>query len=722
MKKFVKISEAYAFGLSALLGLTLLLVLPSLGQTPTASPPEVGEVVKISTNLIQLDVSVTDRNGNPITDLRADEIEIYENGQRQKIAGFSFVSSTRERTAAAAPTAVPGVPVPPVRLRPEQVRRTIALVVDDLSLSHETTYLTRRALTKFVDEQMQEGDLVAIIRSGAGVGALQQFTSDKRILHTAIQRVKWNPMGTGGVSAFSPIEPNPAAVQSAAGDTSVTAADIEEETNRLNAFDDFRGSVFAAGTLGSLQFILRGMAGYPGRKSVVMFSEGFRLFQRDRDGTPRTGKVMDFMRELVDQANRASVVFYTIDPRGLMYTGLTAADNTRGMSPAAMRAAMRSRGDDLFETQGGLNYLAQETGGFAFFNQNDLNRGVARILQDQSYYLLAYEPDPETFDAANRRYNRVEIKVLRQGAEVRYRSGFFNQPGPANVAAQVNLAASPREKLIAALYSPFAVTDIELRLNALFGNDGATGSYVRSLLHVDGRGLRFTDEPDGSKKAEFEVLATSFGDLGQLSDQIGKTYTLTVPPDIYKKIVSDGFVYHFTFPVKKAGAYQLRVAIRDTQSGMLGSTNQFIDIPDLTKRSLTPSGIILESLSVGDYQRLISADAAAPPAGDSITDTAVRRIKPGTVLRYGMEVYNAGTGTLLSRVRMFREGQLVFDSGEKPVDRSGSGSGTLTIRGAVAIGTQMEPGDHILQIIVTETHQKGKPRSAMQFVDFELVP
>src|SRR5205823_13012047 len=102
-----------------------------------------------------------------------------------------------------------GIPVPRTALRPEQIRRTIALVVDDLSLSFESAYQTRRALKKFVDEQMQEGDLVAIVRTGAGIGALQQFTSDKAMLYAAIEKVKWNPLGSGGISAFAPVEDAP---------------------------------------------------------------------------------------------------------------------------------------------------------------------------------------------------------------------------------------------------------------------------------------------------------------------------------------------------------------------------------------------------------------------------------------------------------------------------------------------------------------------------------
>src|SRR5207253_1268482 len=97
------------------------------------------------------------------------------------------------------------LPLPPSTLKPEAVRRTIALLVDDLTLSFESTYYVRRALKKFVDEQMMEGDLVAIIRTGAGIGALQQFTSDRRQLYAAIENVKWNPMGAGGIGAFAPL-------------------------------------------------------------------------------------------------------------------------------------------------------------------------------------------------------------------------------------------------------------------------------------------------------------------------------------------------------------------------------------------------------------------------------------------------------------------------------------------------------------------------------------
>ena len=288
----------------------LLFAANSFGQiaTPKPTPPD-ADVVKISTSLIQLDVTVVDKKGKVVGDLRPDEIEIYENGEKQRITGFSFVSAVKTITEKDAPADKNAIPIPQAALRPEQIRRTFALVVDDLSLSFESAYQTRRALKKFVDEQMQDGDLVAIVRTGAGIGALQQFTSDKRILYAAIERVKWNPLGSGGISAFAPIEPTLA--EQAAAATGETA-DPEEAGNAVDAqktLDDFRSSVFATGTLGALKYIVQGMAELPGRKSVILFSDGFKIFEQDESGFTQGGRVLDFLRELVDTANRSSVVF-----------------------------------------------------------------------------------------------------------------------------------------------------------------------------------------------------------------------------------------------------------------------------------------------------------------------------------------------------------------------------------------------------------------------------
>ena len=129
-------------------------------QTPTATPPleNEKEVVKIATNLIQIDITVKDKKGNQVTDIKPEEIEIYGNGERKQLSNFSYVSTTTEKTlenksAADKEKKSPISTTTPIK--PEQVRRTIAIVVDDLNISFSGVYYLKRALRDFVDRQMQ---------------------------------------------------------------------------------------------------------------------------------------------------------------------------------------------------------------------------------------------------------------------------------------------------------------------------------------------------------------------------------------------------------------------------------------------------------------------------------------------------------------------------------------------------------------------------------------
>src|SRR2546423_116356 len=512
-------------------------------QTPTQKregAPEKDDVVRITSNLVQVDAVVTDKKGQPITDLRPEEFEIYEDGRPQKITNFSFVSvdpgaqpagvpATESAAARAHRTGEAVAPVPPVRLRPEEVRRTFALVVDDLGLSFESMHFVRNALRKFVDEQMQPGDLVAIIRTGAGVGALQQFTSDKRLLYSAIERVKWNSRGRGGIAAFAPIADSPLVAAnmrpSTDGGIAVVNPDAKTDIERdmREKQNDFNDQIFSVGTLGALNYIIRGLRTLPGRKSVVLMSETMNLFDSKGEGNYRT---IQALRRLTDLANRASVVIYTIDPRGLPPINLTAADNSsgvttlsdgtivRGNSGPALMESLMNRTTDYWKSQEGLGYLATETGGFFFYNNNDLNLGIKKALDDsKGYYLIGYRPDEKTFDAKTGRHNFHSVSVkLKQRPEliVRTRSGFF---GISNEEARP-ASLTTAEQLMAAITPPFASGGVDLRLTSIFLNEPQYGSFMRSFIFVDGHSLSFKEQPDGSYRAAVEVLAMTFDDAG----------------------------------------------------------------------------------------------------------------------------------------------------------------------------------------------------------------
>lgn len=714
----------------------------TFAQTPKTTPVENDDdVVKISTNLIQIDVTVTDKKGNPVKDLKPADFEIYENGKRQDISGFSFVSNQRiiqseNRNDHQTPTAV----------RPEQVRRTIALVVDDLSLSYHSVYYVRRALKKFVDEQMQDGDLVAIVRTGSGIGALQQFTTDRRQLYAAIEKIQWNSRGTGSIGAFAPIDTGSSdTVDRNLNSGTINESDILEEINQKGIADteiyNYQESLFATGTLGAIDYIIRGMRELPGRKSVMLMSDGFKFLTQKPRGFVETNRVFDSLQRLTDLASRSSVVIYTMDARGLQTTSITAEDNvgtagsqfsrrgsqeglkTGGGIPTSLR---QDRASELRASQDGLIYLARETGGLALTNNSDLNFGIRRMLDDQSYYLIAYEPDDETFDPKKRQFNKLEIKVNRKDTEVRYRSGFFGVSDEKIAAQKSNL--SPQQQLVNSLTSPFSANDISLRLNTLFGNDGETGSFVRSLVNIDTKGLKFSDEPDGTKKAVFDVFAASFGDNGIVIDQIGTTYTLNVKKEVYQKFLDEGFIYYFSFPIKKPGVYQYRVGVMDGKSKQIGSASQLIEVPNLENKRLTLSGVMLENLTQKQWQnRLNNSPESQNDLPNPLLATSLRRFKTGTILRYGFQIYNPKPGNdgkpnLSVKIRLLREGKLMLDGKVNPVELDGQTDfKRISYSGGFGLGDDLMPGEYILQISITDNLSKEKQKLATQFLQFEIV-
>jgi VWFA-related protein len=715
---------------------------PAPRQQPPAVPGQTeqdddDEVVRITTNLVQVDAVVTDRDGRQVTNLSAEDFEILENGKPRQVTNFSYVrvaqptttpeperARPRERNAAATP------PVPPARLRPEQVRRTFALVVDDLMMSAESVHFARQALRKYVDEQIESGDLVSIIRTSAGIGALQQFTNDRQRLYAAIERVRWSPRRGGSTTAFEQTldATNPGGVPGS----------VDGDRLSLKDFDELRRERFTVGTLGSLDFIVRGMRELPGRKAVVLFSDGFPL----RDSRGDTARYLTGFQRLIDLANRASVVFYTVDARGLQPVGPFASDNTAG-SPRAPgmdgqpllgpgtggiptheigARVLSARTGALSASQGTLKTLADATGGTALINQNDLNKGIRRALDDMSgYYLIGYRPDDSAFDplTGRVRFNSLKVNVKgRSDLRVRTRTGYIGRP-------EAETQPKPQTRtgqLMAALVSPFGAAGVNLRLTSFFiDTPGNGGTSVRSMLLIDPRTLTFERQPDGQQQTKLDIVAVTFGEDGRVIDQLNRIETIRVPADSLERFKREGMVYDLNVPVKKPGAYQLRIAVRDTATERTGSASQYVEVPDLRKKRLTLSGLVVASPA---------PQAQVLPAGlsDQQTDPATRRFRRGTLLDYGFVIYNAkpervsGRPRLTIQARLFREGQQVYTGQPQPFDPAQqSGLERIEAAGRLQLGAALEPGEYVLQVVVTDTIAGKSNAVATQWIDFELV-
>ncbi len=734
--------------------LTIWLFPPILGQQKQDKPKD--EVVRVTTNLVQVDVIVTGKDGKQVTDLKPEDFEILEDGKSQRITNFSYITAGAPALSHTALNTKPSsssggknaTPIQPARLAREQVRRTVALVVDDLGLSLESLSYVRRALTKFVDEQMQPTDLVAILRTSGGVGVLQQFSSDKRQLNAAIENLRWNPQGRGGISPTGTMN-----------EQSINA-DIRDNIQFIEEMEESRAGQYSVGTISTVNSIVQGLGGMPGRKSVVLISEAFRLFSAQGRNT----QLVQALRRLTDEANANSVAIYTLDASGLQSYTFEASDRVAGYSylidpqvlaatggvgggggvipnppprtltradslaaqaeqdsGAAFRrlgALMNQREQQMGENYTVLSYLAQRTGGLFLRNRNDIGGGIGQIMEDQQgFYLLGYRPAESSIEQATgrRRLHNLEVKVKRSGLKVRERASYLGITDEDRRPSR----DTREQKLAAALISPFASGDVRVRLTSLFGDEPNGGAaYIRSLLHIDARDLTFKEAAGGARTAELEMVAVAFGDNGQVVDQLGYPQTVrTANEAAYQQLLRDGLIYILNFPIKQGGPYQMRVALRDSTSERIGAAMQFVEVPSLNKNRLALSGIVLSGLTADK-----PTDAPDPQSGP-----AVRRLRQGMLLDYRYNIYNAQTGAdrlpkVQTQMRMFRDGQPVFTGKMLSPDVSKQANlKRLSVGGGLRIGPDLTPGNYVLQVLVTDMLAPEGRRQATQWIDFEIV-
>ncbi len=708
--------------ISSLISLVTLAQSQVPPQAPVKSQPESTEkesegVFRVNTQLVQIDAVVTDKKNAHIEDLKESDFEIFVDGKKQSLTYFRLVKLALPTLPVLVETKRTGITttVPPPGLRqlaPEQVHRTIALVVDDLGLSFGSIDAVRDALRKFVNTQMQENDLVGIIQTGKGLGSLQQFTSDKRILNIAIDKLRWNPFSRDMLPSFGAQVGDPV---NASTDPSKAAAFEKREGVRKalsERNDDFRDTVFSVGTLGAVNFVVRGLRELPGRKMVILLSDGFRLFGRDHNNS----QALENLRRLTDLANRASVVLYTIDARGIVVVMPTAADDARALSPQAAMEAERKQMQLFSDSQDGLRAFAENTGGFAVLNNNDLNLGLQRVMQDnQSYYLLGFDPDDEQFNVKYQdKFHAIKIKVNRPGLAVRTRSGYF---GVTEALAR-ETPKTGEQQIINAIFSPFGARDLSVQMTSLFFNPQPGKSFVRSYLHVDPDKLKFVDLPTGEKELTLDVATFTFDENGKAIEHSGKWYSLRLNKTQYEAALKKGISYEHDTPIQKPGAYQFRVVIRDVGSEKLGSAGQFITVPNLEKNQLALSGLTLLGSQTPTSEEAKS-ESAQP-------NNAARRFNRNARLEYWLFIYNAQLEKETQKPKLsvqseiYQDGKVIFQSSFQELPSTGQTDLKRIVCGGEVNINNLPRGEYLLHVIVKDPVAKAKYAESDQWMDFSI--
>jgi len=738
--------------LTATLCSIIILIQTVAAQTPQKPQTEVAapdEIIRITTSLVQTDVVIVDKDDRVIPDIKIDEIKVADNGKRQDVKFLEFVTPDAapriEGNLKIAGNAVEGDAAR--NLTAGDLRRVFAFVVDDLTITFEDIPNVRKLLTDFVDNQMREGDLVAIVRVVGGSGLLQQFTSDKRILRTAIERI--TPQLTA-YSAFNNLTSEQVIRQqladitnAAGGMTSEHAIRSVDSINSANAMLDGSNDGVTRGyrvlsTLVTASELTNAMRTLPGRKSLILLSGGLPLAETSQGqvmigGDTQRGRqepaapvtitetrsyisgVTDVLRTMIDRATRAGVVINTLDVRGMQATrgvsrftdpGNEATSSlggggTAGQGRAPNMGMFDNLSMDTLTGRQGLETLSQATGGVSVFNTNNFKSGLDRILARSSYYMLAYTPT-EPFD---NKFHKLEIKVTRPGAHVYARQGYVATADKPRGATETREAA-----IVRAAMSPLAKREVDLaaRLEYRFLPDARAQADINVLINANQ--LTFKQDAQNNYEANFDVVGFVMNSLGKTQGGFSQTVNAKLSEADYKRALTTGISYtgHADLP---AGTYQLRAVVRDSESGKLGSVSQYLEIPDLTKKRLTASSAFLFGVNT-------QPGSKPEPMG------ALRQLPHAQDLRYALVIYNAkvsdGKTQLRSQTIISRDGKIIYQEPEAPITTALENNQVLKVG---QLGLQKaHPGHYILTLVITDPLADKQSRTIIRNVDFILVP
>lgn len=665
---------------------------------PDAKPPakplnEQDNVLRIETELVQIDLVVTDKQGNPVSGLRREDFELFEDGKKQTLTHFAagtakqparLLTTVNRRSDNSNPPAA-------VEKNVEINGRYIVMAVDDYHLSPANLGYVKRALGKFVSEQMVGGDQVAVIATSGSVGLFQQFTGERTILERAINRLSVREkkvendfnvpritehqaelielgdrdameLAINEIQRYE-VQSRPAPAQpDQPAQVIPSPREILEHRVRMQARMVLAMSGnYTRVTLDTLESAIRNLRGLPGRKILVLLSDGFFM-----GGSGMYSKLLDLQR-ITDAAMRAGVVIYSIDARGLVTVtpGGDASERVE-LEPSMALAQSRLQTSAVSARRNALFAIAEATGGTLFYNSNDLNLGLQRAMNaNESYYVLAYEPS-ESIRAESRRdgrFHKIEVRIVGQSdkgeLKVRTRSGYLAPNEKAEKEARKaeekrreqlknlppeklpqELKAEKERQMAVGIGSLFPLRDISTELAVDFV-ELATFSGAILNAHINAAGLTFEDAK-GRRQSVVEIAGYFFDEDGNQAAGFNERIDINAKPETVKLIQTQGFNYRRLVELKP-GLYQARIAVREEKTGRMGSIAAWVDIPDIKNKKLTLSGIMLSEAGNGGFQELADKTAAkAPPENYTPRPaSASRRFKAGGDIDLLLFIYNA---------------------------------------------------------------------------------
>jgi VWFA-related protein len=588
--------------------LTMLLLSACLLAQEAAGPALETPTIRANTRMVVVDAIVTDKAGNPVTDLKPDEVVVEENGKAQKIANVELVKATNGGPDELPPTIYSNRP----EVNAPKSGYTIILI-DALNTPVQNQAWARQELVKYAASQMQPGHPVAVYALGNSLYKLQGFTDDPELLKQAIlasakyqlESKNETPTNTG---ARAPL----AASLTAGATTRPGLSEIlQSAVSRIDSFQaeqSMRNSdVVIATTLDALRGLSRMMLGVPGRKNLVWVTAGVPITLRLEDVTQTTVVGMrpnndptappplqqeetyaayaqnarqssaHEIQEVASLLQQAQIAIYSVDARGLFGgTNQTSAENSGVNSQGILvmgneyGQSVQSAGTSITESQNNLKTVAMETGGKYYINRNDVAEAVGAASRDAgSYYSISYYPDKKKFDGG---FRRIKVQVKRPNLAVRNREGYYA------VDFSKKDKKARESDLGAALRYTSLAPSTELLFDAQVKEQPPAAQVKLPVAFLVRPGNFTAADANGGKHIDLEFFLTATTPDGKVAGTSGMKVDTTIPAAQFAQVSAQGIVTSATITLPP-GKYNLLLAVRDNPTAMVGTLTVPVELP-----------------------------------------------------------------------------------------------------------------------------------------------
>lgn len=546
------------------------------------------ETLRVTSRMVLVDAVVTDHSGKPVNGLKAEDFKVSENGAPQTIRAFGARSPEllhQQVTASSPHTLPPGMFSNIPDFRPEYGPLTIILI-DTLNTPNLDQPYMRDALIKYF-QSIGPRQNVAIYTLGTHLGLVQNVNADPQLLQEALKRIAADPsLKKKKPNSSTPPESQEEKARALAADLLGIGPAYDRErqisymqNSMLEAFPDqvlVQQDLRVRYTLDSLQKIARNAAGYPGRKNLIWLSAAFPLSIDPVSGG--LADVRNYQQDLQETANLLTnneVAVYPVDVRGLVGSFMpdAASDIQRhgSLSGPAVNQIISTRSVALGVSHNAMDHLADQTGGRAYYNRNDIDHGIETSVRDGStYYSIGYYPTDKNWDG---KFRNISLQVVGKGLHVHYRRGYYATEVARLTPQQTEAGKKEFWASMALDAPPATLLPVVSRVTA----PGKDHTQVFVDIGVDPHTIIFEPQPNNRQQGQLEFATIVIDANGKPITSKSDILNTELTPQTFAQVMKTNLVVRQKFDLPP-GKYLLRIGVRDLKSNLIGTVLAKVEV------------------------------------------------------------------------------------------------------------------------------------------------